>query len=63
MSDMHERRKEEEEAFMAATGQKVSFEDFLEQDKAYQAELGKSKGRNPNQYTEKCHCFIYMYYR
>lgn len=50
--DMHERRKEEDDAYADALGHKMSFEEYLQQDKHYQAELKKFGQRNPNEYQE-----------
>lgn len=51
--DMHEKRKEEEEAWADAVGHKVSFDEYLKQDKGYQAELEKQKSRSGGIYQEK----------
>jgi hypothetical protein len=53
--DMHERRKCEDEAYADAAGHKLSFEDYLQQDKTYLSEKKKSeqRGPNPNQYQER----------
>ena len=50
--DMHERRKEEDDAYADALGHKMSFEQYLQQDKHDQAELKKSAQRKPDEYQE-----------
>jgi COX assembly protein 2 len=52
-SDFAERRKREEEAWADAVGHKLSFDEYLKQDKTYQEELRKSMQRNPNEYQDK----------
>lgn len=51
--DMHEKRKREEEAWAEAYGHKLSFDEYLKQDKSYQAELQKSQGRDPSSYQQQ----------
>lgn len=50
--DMDEKRREEDEAFADAMGHKMTFEQYLSQDKEYQAELRKAANRKPDQYQE-----------
>lgn len=50
-ADMHQDRQQEEEAWQDATNQKMSFEEYLRQDKAYQKEIQKDS--NPSNYQTK----------
>jgi hypothetical protein len=50
-ADMHQDRQQEEEAWQDATNQKMSFEEYLRQDKAYRKEIQKDS--NPSNYQTK----------
>jgi COX assembly protein 2 len=53
--DMHEKRQREEEAWADAAGHKMSFEDYLKNDKKYQSELKIAEQRKgqPSQYQQR----------
>lgn len=51
--DMHEKRKQEDEAYADAVGHLLSFEEYLNQDPNYLRELKKSEQRDPNQFQKR----------
>mmetsp|Transcript_813 Transcript_813/g.982 ORF Transcript_813/g.982 Transcript_813/m.982 type:complete len:117 (-) Transcript_813:165-515(-) len=50
---MHEKRKQEEDAWRDATGHNESFEEYLNRDQEYKNALKEKESRDPDQYQKR----------